>query len=240
MSYRNLTGAVVLTALFCASSLFGGQVFSDRTSFNAASENLIPLTFDSVTGGYMPPAVGTVLNVPGMAGLTVAGVNIKHYIGAGERGFYVVNANGAQPWYNWGSGAMVRGDDAGPTGESRWVISLPVGITAVGIDLGLSDGTGTYTVRVNGSALSGVSIAVGQRPLKSFFGYTSDTAINLIEFIAPNNVAPALDNLSIGAMAATGGGPEPPLPGGEVPEASTMLMVATACVFLSRMRMRAA
>jgi hypothetical protein len=240
MSFRNLTSASLLTALFCSSSLFAGQVYYDRTSFNAASQNLTTLTFDAVTGGYTPPAVGSVLNISGMTGLTMEGVNIKHYIGASERGFYVVNASGSQPWYNWNSGATVRGDDAGPTGESRWVITLPIGITAIGIDLGLSDGTGSYTVRVNGSVLNGVSVAVGQRPLKGFFGYTSDVAINTIQFIAPNNVAPALDNLSFGAMAAAGGGTDP-LPGGsDVPEASTMLMVATACVFLSRMRMRAA
>ena len=219
-------------ALCFVQTAFGATViYTDRAGWAAASSSLQDITFDTALPGYTPPNSGGTYNIG--TGLTVLGVTIQSIINGLPQTMEVHNNDSV--WYNFNSGVVLAGASGGPTQENKWRITLPVGITSFGIDL-MTGAVGAFSVRVNGTTIP-ETVPVQAIPSRSFFGITTDSDINLIEFIAPYNSTPKLDNISFGVVGAAQIPTQPTSDASEVPEASTWLLCATALLFISRKRL---
>lgn len=230
MLNRSRWTAGALFLYLCVPS-FAAQVLyvNDRAGWTAATNLTSTITFNTANGTYTPPAAGGSLSVNS---LTIESILVQNLLGATVQ-FFSINDEAFQtPYNNWGSGVVLRGVDSSPTQASTFKITLPTGITSFGIDLMLG-APGNFTVKVNGATLA-TTVPTFASPNRAFFGITSDTALSTLEFVSPLNNSPFLDNLSYGVVATA----QPPAQGGETPEASTLLLCASALLFLARYRRR--
>lgn len=226
--------AATLLIGWCMPSYAATQYYiNDEAGWLAATSLTSTITFDSAEPGYTPPAVGSATNVSS-AGLSVNGFVIHNLINGVSSWFEIVNPSAAQWWYDWGSGASVRAQHNTSANENSLRITLPAGITSFGLNLMSNEGTGpaTFQVRVNGTLISD-TVPTFARPTRGFFGITSETDVNTVEFIAPPSVYGMLDNLSYGVVSI---GQQPPPAEGEIPEASTLVLCASALLCFSRLR----
>ncbi|HUS06131.1 MAG TPA: hypothetical protein VMZ52_07545 [Bryobacteraceae bacterium] len=205
---------------FIAGTCFGTTVtFVDRATWLGASTSVTTIDFSG-------PAAGTAVDYSTSSGLTVSGVQFLGIFSATGYSLSNVFANASQPWYDWGSGAILRGDDYSATYTRSIRAYLPSGgATSLGVDLmtGNTNG-GTYTVRVNGT--TDYLVPTFARPTRAFFGISSDTPITRIDFINPVNTYSVIDNFSFGSAAAPAAA--------ETPEVATMLLCATGLLLISR------
>jgi hypothetical protein len=179
--------------------------FADRLSWQGSSGALTTIGFENLA------APGSFVAYDNPAGLTLSGVNftgltpITGPTGPTRDYLRVVDPAYFPPFYDWGSGAVLHGPPipVGPQGEggpnSRIRVTLPSGVTSVGVDLmSFLQYASPFTVVVsttNGSVAFPVTSSL--QPTRSFFGVTSDSPIISLDYYALNGF-PVLDNFAFG------------------------------------------
>lgn len=175
--------AAIVAVVYCtALSRADAAVFRDRASFNAASQNLNTIDFES--GANVPDGLGF---------LEIDGVVFRNFSGAPT---IVTGQSGNKLLH------------AATVGEiTRLTIFLPPGTTAVGCDQ-----FNTPMIVSISTGATGESITMNQSDTSTFAGFISDqpiqTLIITLDFPEPTPSA-LLDNLSFGQRRA---GNEPPVP----------------------------
>jgi hypothetical protein len=177
-----VSGTIVVLICFTSLSRADAAVFRDRPSFNAASQNLNTVDFES--GANVPDGLGF---------LEIDGVFFR-------------NANGVPAIVNGQNGNKLL---FAPTVAefTRLTIFLPPGTTAVGVDQ-----FNTAMIVSISTGSTGESVTMNPSDTSTFVGFVSDQPIQSLiislDFPEPTpNVL--IDNLSFGQRRA---GNEPPVP----------------------------
>ena len=174
-----------------------------RESFNSASSGLSTIDFGSVAprrgfGMYRPPA-----------GLTTNGVTFRTAGGArfGSGNIYVPSLHylGTNPAYQTGSGEMMTWGAPNQPGNASLDVTLPSGVTAVGVDLWTQQPY-VSTIEVIATTEDGqtesVVVHTRNRPDAAFVGFIADKSIVSISFRPPRGqTGLLLDNFSFGRRA---------------------------------------
>ena len=189
------TFALTLIALASALSAQAAVVtFNDRGAFNVAVSGQTTLTFEAQNTA--PP-----FTYYGNTGLSLSGVTFANALSGY---LYVADVNAVNPSYNWGSGASLLFGSVNE-GGGNVVITLPTSTFSFGLDLMAeadfnADLTAGQLFNLN---VDGTNYAVNtaQRPTRTFFGVSSDTAFSSITITMNNTtfpfrVLPILDNFS--------------------------------------------
>ncbi len=166
-------------------------IYTNRAAFTAASNSLTNIDFE----GLAPAGSYTYYPSPG---LTQAGVNFA----SSDSNLFVVDPAYAPTYYDWGSGAVLLGNNPGSTITA----TLPTGVTAIGSDIfSIIDYASDFLV----SFSSGNKFIFNsfKYPNRSFAGFTSDTPISSITFTAVKGLT-EIDNFTFG-KANTKAVPEP-------------------------------
>jgi hypothetical protein len=168
--------------------------FNDLASFQANTAGLTTIDFE----GLAP--IGSFTTYPS-GGLTTQGVNFT-----GSSGLYVIDPAFSQPFYNWGSGATLSAQSA-QQGSQSIAVNLPSGVTAVGGDImSFINYASPFTISLSTGETFNLSSL--NYPNRQFVGFTSDTAIASISFLATGGVT-QLDNFRFGTANNTTSVPEP-------------------------------
>ena len=189
-----------------------------REAFNSASSGLSTIDFGSVAprrgfGMYRPPA-----------GLSTNGVTFRSAGGArfGSGNIYVPSLDylGTNPAYQTGSGEMMTWGAPNQPGNASLDVTLPSGVTAVGVDLWTQQPY-VSTVEVTATTEDGqnetVVVNTRNRPDAAFVGFIADKSIVSISFRPPKGqTGLLLDNFSFGRRA-----PGRPLQASAKPSAQT-------------------
>lgn len=199
--------------------------YNDRNVFNAAVTSQTTLDFEAQN-----TAPGS-FTYYGGTGLSLSGVNFT----APLSGYlYVADVNAVNPSYNWGSGASLLYGSVNENGNL--VITLPTNTFSFGLDMmaeadGNADATAgqAFDVDVDGTHYG---VTTAQRPTRTFFGLSSDTAISSITLTMNNTLfnfrmLPILDNFSFSSQ------------GGNVPEPGTLGLIGLALAGAALARRRA-
>ena len=153
--------------------------FTDLGSFQANTTGLTNIDFEGLapTGGSTDYGNG----------LTTNGVK---FIGSSNY-LYVVDPAFSPSLYDWGSGAVLLGNEFGTI-----TATLPSGVTAVSSDImSIVDYASPFTITLStGETFNINSLSY---PNRQFIGFTSDTSIASISFQA-NSGYPELDNFRYG------------------------------------------
>jgi hypothetical protein len=215
-----LLGAVAVLIL-CALPRFAYAsiiTYTNRATFLAATASTTTIDFSGIA--LATGAVGYNTS----AGTTISGVQ---FVGTTDTSFQtaVIDRFFCCPTYNRGQPASLAGPLANSNGPNpRTVITLPGGITAVGMDLftvifGDSGGSQTDTVvfSVGGNQYS---ILTAVAPNRVFFGFTSDAPISTFT-VKPTRLDDAVDLafFTSGTGAVSG-----------VPEPGTAALMALGCL----------
>lgn len=161
--------------------------FSDRTLFTNATQSLQNIDFENLAPS------GSFTDY-GVSGLTQLGAN---FVGSSNY-LFVVDPLYSPDFYDWGSGAVLLGNDNGSIS-----VNLPTGINAVGSDImSIIDYASPFVITLS----TGESFNINSLnyPNRGFFGLISDTAISSISFRATNGYT-ELDNFTFGTASV----PEP-------------------------------
>ena len=193
------------TLAFASATLAQSPVehIESREAFNAASSGLSTIDFGSVAprrgfGMYRPPA-----------GLTTNGVTFRTAGGArfGSGIIHVpsVDYMGTNPLYQTGTGEMITWGAPNQPGNASLDVTLPSGVTAVGVDLWTQQPY-VSTVEVIATTEDGQSETVvvntRKRPEAAFVGFIADKSIVSISFRPPKGqTGLLLDNFSFGRRA---------------------------------------
>ena len=163
--------------------------FNNLASFQAQTTGLTTIDFEGLTPAQRFISYPT--------GLTTQGVNFT-----GSSGLFVIEPALSQPFYNWGSGATLS---AQPSPRSISV-NLPSGVTAVGSEImSFNDYASPFTIGLSTGETFNLNSL--NYPNRQFVGFTSDTPITSISFLANGGVT-QLDNFRFGT-ANTTSVPEP-------------------------------
>ena len=177
--------------------------FDSREPFTAASSGLSTIDFGSVApqrgfNMYRPPA-----------GLTTNGVTFRSAGGArfGSGIIYVPSLHylGPNPAYQTGSGEMMTWGAPNQPGNASLDVTLPSGVTAVGVDLWTQQPY-VSTVEVTATTEDGQSETVvvntRNRPHAAFIGFIAEKSIVSVSFRPPKGqTGLMLDNFSFGRRA---------------------------------------
>src|SRR5687768_11675285 len=193
------------TLSFASATLAQSPVehIESREAFNAASSGLSTIDFGSVApargfGMYRSPA-----------GLTTNGVTFRTAGGArfGSGIIHVpsVDYMGTNPLYQTGTGEMIIWGAPNQPGNASLDVTLPSGVTAVGVDLWTQQPY-VSTVEVIATTEDGhsetVVVNTRKRPEAAFVGFIADKAIVSISFRPPKGqTGLLLDNFSFGRRA---------------------------------------
>jgi hypothetical protein len=217
----------LLTTFFACAALNATPVtFADRSLWLSSVANPVTATFDGP-----PPGQSRTYN--SAAGLVIGDLRFVGYFSPTAYYLEVANPSATQPWYDWGSGAILRTDYYFPTYERRIKVDLlAAGTTAFGTDLMMGGVPGSpMTVRVNG--IDTYEVETFARPGRSFFGLISETPITTVEFI--HTIAdsyPMIDNFSYGTASIAD-------PASAVPEPGTATLALTGIIFVIQRKCRA-
>ena len=198
--------------------------YSDRTSFDMASTNLTTLTFENLIGTPAFPqnySYGTGYENTAPTGITLDNLNFvgqNHYTGIPYSTSFLGPDATAGPGLEPGVFSL-DGTTSLVGGRSSLAVTLPIGITSFGTDIGQAN----YGSPIRIDAL--VTLANSQSysqvldftaGSKEFIGFTDAVPITTVTFTNPNDPLNSLppnaifDNVSFGSTAA-------------VPEASTLI-----------------
>jgi hypothetical protein len=176
-------------------------VFTTRAAFTAAATGLTTIDFEGIAPLNSVANFSTPLLLQGAT-----------FSGSATGAISVVDSGFFDPLFQFNSGAVL-------SGFSFIEVTLPPGITALGVDLmsTLPDGLPFEVVLSTGEIFV---VSTPARPGRGFFGITTDVAISSIRFTTmpgPNqpNGIPLLDNFSFGQAAAP------------VPEPASMVLLGT-------------
>ena len=165
-------------------------LFTDRAAFNAATQSLTNIDFEGIAPSESYTDFGN--------GLTVSGATFTN----NNNYEFVVDPNLYQPFYDWGSGAVLSGYSNGTIN-----VSLGSGVTAVGSDI-MSFANYASDFLVTLSTGNSYTLSSSNYANRSFVGFTSDVAISSISFQATNGYT-ELDNFTFGQAKPTQSVPEP-------------------------------
>ena len=192
-----VTAAVIAAASMLGSTATQAQVttYSSVSSFNAATANVSVATFEGTSNSTYVRA--TPFTGPGYS-ITASG----NYLFQNDPTYTIY-------YYDWGSG-----DNLTFLPQGVLTITFTTPVNAFGIDLATfaDDGLSSTppgapstiyggTIRV-GTGQGNFDIVTGQRPNRTFFGATSNTAFSAVTLtgITPN-AFPVVDNLRLGSVA---------------------------------------
>lgn len=215
------------TALALASAMTAQAAvvtYSDRAVFDAAVSGQTTITFEAQNTAPPFTFYG--------GGLNVSGVNFNNPL---SNYLFVADGNAVNPSYNWGSGASLLFGSVNEGGNV--VITLPGSTFSFGLDLmAEADFNADLTAgQLFNLDVDGTNYAVNtaQRPTRTFFGISSDNAINSITITMNNTtfpfrVLPILDNFSFSASQ-----------GQRVPEPGSLALIGVALAAAALARRRA-
>ena len=192
-----LASAVLMLVVGAGRARAGLVLYTDRAAFEAATTGISTVTFEGIAGGGVAFEGSS---------FTLGGVNFSDF---GAARMFVVDKDVYGP--GLASDYLNEND---PSTRST-LVTPGVGTTALGTDLGTLDGQfgASRNVTVAATDGSGTSIFVITTPFQpslGFVGFTSDTAIQSINFTGQYVV---LDNVTSGQALRS------------VPEPSTLVSV---------------
>jgi len=207
--------------------------FTDRATWEATTPGFTTIDFEGLTETWRLYNTVEGVRLP-------IGVEEVQFIGLKplpSPSYYLGVANTPGAENDFGSGSILKGPEFFQGLDRQILVNLPGGITSFGVDLmtvtWLDPTPYSYNIVWSTGAYSGFDTLA--QPGRAFFGVTSDTPISQIRFILASGVADitysALDNFSYGVADAGGEGGL-----GEVPETSTLMLVGTGLLLLSRLR----
>jgi hypothetical protein len=169
----------------------GLMLFNNRTAFEAAATNLTTLDFEGIApdGGFLsfstPP------------GITLSGVNFNQTEPAG-----VLFVIGKDFYYPDNS---VLSPQHGPSGPTNLIITLPGGITAIGMDYGSLNVPSNFTFTLSTGDI--FTEPTSRTPTLDFVGIISTTPITSLQIDdpGPDNFVINIDNFTFGTATV----PEP-------------------------------
>lgn len=213
-AFLHSIGIALLASSIAPASIL---TYSDRATWTGAVTDVVTRDFS----GYTTP--GTTASFNTSSGLTIAGVQFVGMWNAGANSLEVVEANGSQWWYEWGSGAVLKGDSTST--DRRIVITMPIGSYTFGVDL-MTGGINASELQIRINGAETYNVTTQARPGRQFFGAVSTDVISTIEVLYPTaGIYPMLDNFSTANAGA---------PVSETPEAATLLLAAAGLIYIAR------
>ena len=209
--------------------------YTDSAAWSAAATGNTTIDFTGLAPSGSFKDYGT------STGLTASGVNFLGYMSATSYQLSVMDSMFAQPYYNFGGGATLRGPGSDfQTGSFTPYIHvvLPGNVTSIAANLASISPNGlTYSIKLSDGET--FSSTTGSRPNATFFGLTTDAPISYVDFALSNASA---GNGSFGliktfqfATAGTTSGTNPVAPT-DTPEACTMILIGTGLVAFRAMK----
>jgi len=183
--------------------------YLDRSVWEANVVNTIEIDYEDpiATGG-----AGTIL-YDTAAGFSRSGVQV---VGTTGSGYFLhgYRAGATQPWYNWGTGAILMSQPV--QGDVVVRVNYTGGPTAIGLYLMTGTPTGSpVTVTVNGT--DQYVVQTNSNPTPAWWGIAGTTPISYAEFRTSPGATIELDMLSTGQSIA---------PVTDTPELPSFLMCA--------------
>jgi hypothetical protein len=227
ISLRSTYLSCALLALSAVPAFCTPVVFADRTSWLNAVAAAQTVTFENAVANYSTATGYTsalpLLDNPFFLGMTV--VN-----GTSGYSLQILDPNLSQ-YYNFGSGASLWwGAFNSFTTSSLLRVTFPSPVVAFAVDLMTNGGSNvSYTAKLNNnSTLVYTTSPTPSWPNHIFFGLTSDTPINTIDFYLPSSsigINPLIDNFSYStSLAANTSSPS------DTPELCTFLLIASGLI----------
>lgn len=198
--------------------------YTTPAAFAAAASGLTTIDFEGIATANSFTSYNTA------AGLTVSGVQFIGQQSATAYSLQVVNPGATTTYYDWGSGAGLKGPSYNIAGFTPYIdIDLPASISALGVDLMTGSPNGlTYQVSVAGSNFT---IATATRPTRTFFGVTSSAPFSTVRLTLTGTVQSdssyaLIDNVKFGAA------------GSQTAEASSLVLIGSGLAMLGSVRRR--
>jgi hypothetical protein len=207
--------ALIVLASMAAPAGATSILYTDRTTWEAATSGLVTITFEGLATSSTPGNYST------SSGLTLNGVQFTALTPPDSFFLYTEDALGSSN-YQWNSGDLLMGPNAG-WGGGYILATLPSGgVQSVGTDLMTHTPFGA-SVTVTLSTGEEFTINTFSNPTRAFAGFTSDTPITWIQF-TPGSGFSLIDNFSYGSAPAD--------PVGETPEAETAVLAGAGLLSL--------
>ncbi len=222
-----LCAAVILAALPASASTV---TYTDPTAWASATSDTTDIDF---TG--LAPAGGTTdYSTP--TGLVISGVDfVGDLLNTSLYQLAVMDQNYASPWWNWGAPATLMGPiynlPANPSFVPYIQANLPTGVTAFAVDLATLDPNAlSYQITLSDGEV--FTVPTNAAPSLAFFGVTTDDPITYADFTVIgmgtySGTYGLMTNFQFGTATTQQEGPPPP---GDVPEASTMLLIGSGLI----------
>ena len=180
--------------------------YSDRTLWLGQVTGVTTAVFEDA------PAGGAI-NYQTSAGLTTAAMQFIGYtMTPPTYGMTMVKASGSQPWYNWGSGGLLRSESKDAAFLPYIHINMPVGgVTAWGVELMTGGPTPQLSVTVQIPGETPIAVQTAANPSRVFFGFVSTTPVLSVDVIGPNVQWTyfMMDNVSHATAVTATATPEP-------------------------------
>lgn len=196
---KYLARLTILT-LICLPGFATITTYSDRATWTGNITPVIIIDFEGIA------PIGTAADLSTPAGIDINGIKFTGIYSATVYSLRVANLP-TVPGYNWGSGAVMLGDEYYNKFERKIHVILPTPIYAFGVDVMAGSTQGVpLTVRINGS--TNYLVNTFAAPRRGFFGIISDTPITTIDIVNTPGTIPIIDNFTTAILGA----PQPPTP----------------------------
>jgi hypothetical protein len=171
----------------------GPMIFTDRAAFQSAAQDLNTITFENIA----PPVEFVTEPVP--PGLTLSGVNFSIDQSNGNNGtLYVLGPDFYYP------GNSVLSSQGSTVGDNNIIITLPFGVSALGLDYGSFFGDDLIFTFSDGTEV--LKFAPTLNEGLAFLGIVSPVPITSLSISAPTEEVLNIDNVSFSTPTAA---PEP-------------------------------